>query len=361
MNIMLHRLISFSTRVVVAFAVSTAVVAYAADTRTTVPVDQPVGAYHLSDRWKPGGTGGWDYLSVDSDARRLYISRSDRVVVLDIDSGKSVGEIPGTKGVHGVAIALDLGMGYTSNGRANTVTVFDLKTLQVSAEIDVGGQNPDAILYDPATRRVFTFNGRSANATAIDAASRKVVGSIALSGKPEFAATDGKGRVFVNIEDKGELAVIDAKALKVLAIWPLKPCEEPSGLAYEGAHQRLFSVCANKRMVVIDSGNGKQIATLAIGAGADAVVFDAQRQLALSSNGDGTLTVVHEDAPDKFSIVENVATQKSARTLALDAKTGRLFLAAAEFGPAPAATAEQPRPRPPMLADSFTILVLGHD
>ncbi len=357
---MLYRLTSFSTRVVVALTVCAAAIVNAADVQTKVPVDQRVGAYHLSDRWKLGGAGGWDYLSVDSDARRLYISRSDRVVVLDIDSGKQIGEIPGTKGVHGVAIAQELGAGYTSNGRANTVTVFDLKTLQVSAEIDVGGQNPDAILYDPATRRVFTFNGRSANATAIDAASRKVVGSIALSGKPEFAAADGKGRVFVNIEDKGELAVIDAKALKVLAIWPLKPCEEPSGLAYDAVHQRLFSVCGNQKMVVTDSSNGKQIAVLAIGEGADAVVFDAQRQLALSSNGDGTLTVVHEDAPDKFSIVENVATQKSARTLALDAKTRRLFLAAAEFGPAPAATAEQPRPRPAMLADSFTILVLGH-
>jgi YVTN family beta-propeller protein len=328
--------------------------ALAADTQA-----KAAGGYHSVERWKLGGAGGWDYLAVDVEARRLYISRSDRVVVVDADSGKPVGEIANTKGVHGIAIARELNAGYTSNGRANTVTVFDLKTLQTTAEIAVSGQNPDAILYDPASRRVFTFNGRSANATVIDAANNKVIGTIALSGKPEFAVTDAHGRVFVNIEDKGELAAIDAKSLKVVATWPLKPCEEPTGLAFDAAHQRLFSVCGNKQMVITDSSNGKQIANLAIGEGADAAVFDAARGLVFSSNGDGTLTVVHEDGADKFRVVENVPTQKSARTLALDAQTHRLFLAAAEFGPPPVATQEQPRPRPSMVANSFAILVVA--
>lgn len=311
-------------------------------------------------RWRLGGSGGWDYLTLDVDARRLYVTRGDRVVVVDADKGSHIGEIAHTDGVHGVALAPDLGRAFTSNGRDNSITVFDPKSLKTLQQIKVDGQNPDAILYDTASKRVFTFNGRSANASAFDAATGKAVGTIALSGKPEFPVSDGNGRVFVNIEDKGELAVIDAKALKVVASWPLHGCEEPTGLAFDTAHHRLFSVCQNEKMVVTDSEDGRRVATVKIGKGPDAVVFDGEHQLVYSSNGEGTLTVVREDDADHFTVVENVATQKSARTLAFDPKTQRIFLAAASFGAPPAATVDQPNPRPPMQVDSFTILVVGH-
>ncbi|MGH8121213.1 MAG: YncE family protein [Rudaea sp.] len=324
-----------------------------------VPGAESAGVYHVVDRWKVGGTGGWDYLVADADARRVYVSRSDRVLVLDADSGKTIGEIANTSGVHGIALAPGLNRGYTSNGRADSVTVFDLKTLKTLAEIKVSGKNPDAILFDPATRHVFTFNGRSANASVIDTATDREIGTIALDGKPEFAATDGKGHVYVNIENKNELTAIDARAQKVLATWPLTGCEEPSGLAFDAAHQRLFSACGNARMIVTDSHNGKQVANLAIGKDVDAAAFDAQRHLVFASNGEGTLTVIHQDDADHYRVAENVATQKSARTLALDTKTHRLFLSAAEFGPAPAATPEHPHPRPPVIEGSFTILVAG--
>jgi DNA-binding beta-propeller fold protein YncE len=326
---------------------------------SSVPAAETVAKYQVEQHWKLGGSGGWDLLTVDAQARRIYLSRSDRVVVVDADSGKAVGEIPHTEGVHGIALVPELGRGFTSNGRANTVTVFDLKTLKTLSEIKVSGENPDVIVYDPASAHIFAFNGRSHNATAIDPVSSKVVGSIDLDGKPEFAVADGKGRLFVNIEDKSEVAVIDAKKLTVESTWTLAPCEEPSGLAMDVAHQRLFSVCQNKTMIVLDSASGKQVASVPIGGGPDGAGFDARRGLAFSSNGDGTLTVVHEDDPQHFSVVENVATQKSARTMALDEKTHRIFLPAAEFGATPAATAEQPRPRPPMTPDTFTILVVA--
>jgi DNA-binding beta-propeller fold protein YncE len=316
-------------------------------------------AHAATQRWKIGGPGGWDYLTADSAARRLYVTRGDRVVVLDADSGKSVGEIAHTEGVHGVALAPELGRGFTSNGRSNSITVFDLKTSSTLQEIKVDAENPDAILYDPATQRVFTFNGRSANVSAFEAKTGKALGNIAVSGKPEFAVSDEHGRIYVNIEDKSELTAIDPKTLKVVASWPLKDCEEPTGLAIDTAHHRLFSVCQSQKMIVTDSADGHEVASVAIGKGPDAAAFDADRHLIFSSNGDGTLTVVHEDDPNHYHVTENVETQKSARTLALDGKTHRIFLAAAEFGTAPAATAEQPHPRPPMVADSFTILVVG--
>jgi hypothetical protein len=316
-------------------------------------------AHTVVQRWKIGGPGGWDYLTADAVSHRLYVTRGDRVVVLDADSGKNVGEIAHTDGVHGVALAPELGRGFTSNGRSNTVTVFDPKTLKTLQEIKVDAQNPDAILYDPATQRVFTFNGRSANVSAFDAKTGNALGNIAVSGKPEFAVSDEHGRIFVNIEDKSELTVIDPKALKVLGSWPLKECEEPTGLAIDTAHHRLFSVCQSEKMIVTDSTDGHEVASIAIGKGPDAVAYDAQRHLVFSSNGEGTLTVVHEDDADHYHVVQNLDTQKSARTLALDPKTKRVFLAAAEFGAAPAPTTEQPHPRPPMVADSFTILVVG--
>lgn len=321
---------------------------------------QAQGKYSVTARWKIGGPGGWDLLAVDEGSRRLFLSRSDRVVVLDADSGKVVGEIAHTDGVHGIAVAADLGRGYTSNGKANSMTVFDLKTLEPISEVKIDGQNPDVILYDQNTHRLYTFNGRSANASVIDAKTLAQVGTIALDGKPEFAVSDGHGRMYVNIEDKAELSVIDEKTLKVVATWRLESCEEPTGLALDVAHHRLFSVCQNGQMIVTDSSDGHRVASVPIGRGPDGAAFDASRGLVFSSNGaDGTLTVVHEDDPQHFRVVDNVVTQKSARTLALDAKTHHLFLPAAEFGATPAATAEQPHPRPTMVPDTFTVLVVG--
>jgi DNA-binding beta-propeller fold protein YncE len=314
--------------------------------------------YHVVTTYKVGGEGWWDYLTTDSDARRLYVSRGTHVMVLDADSGKSVGDIADTPGVHGIALAPELGRGFTSNGREGTVSIFDIKTLATSSKVKVG-DNPDAILYDPATRRVFTFNGRSQDSTAIDAASGKVLGTIKLDGKPEFAVSDAKGEIFVNIEDKSELVAIDPNKLEVKAKWPLAPCTEPSGLALDRKNRRLFVGCDNKMMAVVDADSGKVLATPAIGEGVDATAFDPETDLAFASCGEGLLTVVKEESPDKFSVAENVPTKRGARTLALDAKTHNVFVVTADFGPRPAATADNPRPRPPMLPDSFVVLVVG--
>jgi YVTN family beta-propeller protein len=279
-------------------------------------------------------------------------------MVVDADTNAVVGDIPNTNGVHGIAIVTDVDKGFTSNGRDNAVTVFDLKTLKPIANIPVG-RNPDAIMYDPFSKRLFTFNGASHDTTAIDAKTNSVVGTIALGGKPEFAVTDEKGQVYVNIEDKNEIVRLDPVKLSVENHWSIAPGEEPSGLAIDRKHRRLFSVCGNKLMAVVNADNGKVITTLSIGAGTDAAAFDPETGFAFSSNGEGTLTVVHEDSPDKFTIVENVPTQARARTMAPDLKTHQVFLVTAEFGPAPTATAQQPRPRAPMVPGTFTLLVLS--
>src|SRR6478736_10053718 len=293
--------------------------------------------YQVKQKYVLGGDGGWDYLTFDPAGKRLFISRSTHVMVVDPYKGSVVGDIPDTAGVHGIALAQDLGKGFTSNGRDNTVTVFDLKTLKQTAKIKIEGENPDAILYDPSSKRVFTFNGRSKNATVIDAEKGTVVGNIPLDGKPEFGVADGKGGVFVNIEDKSELTSIDAKKAAVVKSWPLAPCEEPSGLAMDQKNRRLFAGCSNKMMAVVDADSGKVVATPAIGDGVDANAFDPDTNYAFASNGEGTLTVVHENGPDTFTVVENVPTKKSARTMALDQKTHNLFLGAADFdAPAPA-------------------------
>lgn len=319
----------------------------------------PTSHYKLLRKLPLGGEGGWDYLSIDGPARRLYLSRGTRVVVVDVDSGAAVGEVSGTAGVHGIAIAPDLHRGFTSNGRTSTVTIFDTKTLATIGEVKTTGENPDAIIFDPASSRVFAFNGRGKNATAIDAAAGTVAGTIPLEGKPEFAAADGKGHVFVNVEDKNEVVAIDSRNLTVEHHWPLKPCEEPTGMSIDAAHRRLFIGCHSKAMIVMDADNGRIVANLPIGEGVDATAFDPATSLAFASNGDGTLTVVKEESPDSYRVVENAATQRGARTMALDEKTHRVFLATAEFGTPPAATAEQPRPRAPMVPGSFALLVLG--
>jgi DNA-binding beta-propeller fold protein YncE len=313
--------------------------------------------YHVVTTYKLGGDGGWDYLTADASARRIYISRGTHVMVVDADSGKSVGDIADTPGVHGIALAPELGRGFVSNGREGTVSIFDIKTLATSSKVKVG-DNPDAILYDPATKRVFTFNGRSQDSTAIDAATGKVLGTIKLDGKPEFAASDAKGEIFVNIEDKNELVAIDPNKLEVKAKWPLAPCESPSGLSIDRKNRRLFVGC-DKMMAVVDADSGKVLATPAIGDGVDATTFDDETGLAFASCGEGVLTVVKEESPDKFSVAENVPTQAGARTLALDAKTHNVFVVTAKFGPPPAATPDNPHPRRSILPDSFVVLVVG--
>ena len=319
----------------------------------------PPGHYELKQKFTLGGDGAWDYLTYDPVGKRLFISRATRVMVVDPANGALLAEIPDTAGVHGIALANDLGRGFTSNGRDNTVTVFDLKTLKESARIKLeGAENPDAILYDPASKRVFTFNGRSKNATAIDAAAGKIIANIPLDGKPEFAAADGKGMVYVNIEDKSEITQIDARNAAPVKSWPLAPCEEPSGLAMDVKHRRLFAGCHNKMMAVLDADTGKVVATPPIGQGVDANAFDPQSNLAFSSNGDGTLTVIREDAPDNFTVVENAQTQRFARTMALNPDTHDIYLVTAEIEETPPAAGEQ-RPRRTMKPGTFTLLVMS--
>ena len=315
--------------------------------------------YHVVTTYKVGGDGGWDYLLADPDTHRLYISRGTHVMVIDGDTGKSVGDIADTPGVHGIALAPELGRGFTSNGREGTVSIFDIKTLATSNKVKVGGENPDAIIYDPATKRVFTFNGRSHDSTAIDAATGKVLGMIKLDGKPEFAASDGKGEVFVNIEDKSELSAIDANKLEVKATWPLAPCTEPSGLAIDREHRRLFAGCDNKMMAVVNADTGKVLASPAIGEGVDATRYDPGTGLAFASCGEGVLTVIKEESPEKFAVVENVPTQKGARTMALDASTHKVYTVTANFGPPPAPTAENPHPWRSIVPGTFVVLVLS--
>jgi YVTN family beta-propeller protein len=292
----------------------------------------PEAKYHVTKTIAVGGDEGWDYALVDSEARRVYVSHGSHVVVLDADANSVVGDIPDTQGVHGIAIAPDLGRGFTSNGRANTVTIFDRKTLKVLGTVKAG-TNPDAIVYDPATKRVFTMNGRSQDTTAINAADGSVAGTTALGGKPEFAVADGKGSIFVNIEDKSELVQFDSQKLSVLHRWPLAPCQEPSGLAADWKSRRLFAGCDNKMMAVINADTGKVVTTIPIGDGVDANAFDPGTNLAFASTGDGNLTTAHEDSPDKYSSVTSVPTQRSARTMALDLKTHAVFLSAADFDP----------------------------
>jgi DNA-binding beta-propeller fold protein YncE len=330
---------------------------------TTLAAGAAAGAhaqdYKVLQRATLGGEGGWDLLAVDAVGHRLYVARGTRVMVIDADTLKLVGEIPDTAGVHGVAVASDLGRGFTSNGRTSNSTIFDLKTLAKVGEVKTG-ENPDAILYEPKSHRVLAFNGRSKDVTVIDAKAGTVAGTLALEGKPELAVEDGKGTVFVNLEDKGEVVALDPVALKVKGRWSLAPCEEPTGLAIDRAHRRLFASCDNKMMAVMDADSGKLITTVPIGQGPDGAAFDSDRQLAFSPNGrDGTVTVIHEIAPDKFEVVQTVDTSRSARTLDLDPRTHKLYLVAAQFGPPPSPTAEQPRPRPAMVPGTFEVLVIG--
>lgn len=313
-------------------------------------------AYHVIKRIPIGGAASWDYITVDDAARRLYVTNGARVVVVDLDSEKIVGEIPAS-GVHGVALASSLNRGFVSNGRANNVTVFDLKTLAVIDTVSTG-QNPDAIIFDPASGRVFTFNGRSNDATVIDAASGKVEQTIPMGGKPEFAAVDGKGLLWVNIEDTNEVLAVDTKAGTVLRRTKLDGCDEPTGLAFDAKRRHVFSVCHSKVMVVTNGDTGKIVASAPIGENVDGVVFDAGAGAAFSSNGEGTITMVHESKKG-YASAATIKTERSARTIAVDPKTHKLYLPAADFGPPPAEPDSKGQRRPPAIPDSFHVLVVG--
>jgi YVTN family beta-propeller protein len=323
-------------------------------TPTQVSAQSP---YKIIDKWKIGGDGGWDYLLADSAVHKLYVTRGPQVLVLDTTTGKQIGAITGLHGTHGIALDDAGKFGYISDGGGNAVVVFDRATLATVATIPTGGQNPDGIVFEPATQTVWAFDGRSKDAAVIDAATRKLVANIPLPGRPEFPAVDGKGIVFDNIEDKSEIVRLDARSKTLTATWPLTGCEEPSGLAFDVAGGRLFSVC-DKHMAITDSNTGKSLGTAAIGDGPDAAGYDAAHNLGFASCGEGVLSVF-DASKAGYPTIQTLPSQSSARTMAYDAGTDRVYLVAAEFGPRPAATPENPRPRPTIVPGSFTVLVVG--
>ncbi len=325
------------------------------------PLSQADGRYHLLKEIAIGGEGGWDYLSVDAASHRLYVTHATKVVVIDTAKDEVVGEIADTPGVHGFVFAPELGRGFSSNGRENKASIVDLKTLQTLAKVDTG-QNPDAILYEPGRREVYTFDGRGQSATVFDAATGKPVATIPVGGKPEFAQADpAAGRVYANIEDKNEVIAIDTKTHQIVNHWPIAPGEEATGMAIDLAHHRLVIGCSNERMIIMDSTNGKVVANIDAGKGIDATSFDPGTQLAFASAGSsGTVTIVHEDAPDKFTVVQTLATERSARTMTLDPATHKIYLASAQFeAPVTPPPAGGGRQRPKMIPGSFKVLVYG--
>jgi len=314
--------------------------------------------YKIISRNRIGGAGGWDYLTLDASGKRLFITRGDRVDVYDTTAAKIVGSVAGTRGVHGVALAEDRHLGYTSNGKGNSVTVFDLATLKVLQEVSIPGQNPDAIVCEPVGNRIFTFNGKSRDATVLDADTFAVSATLPLPGKPEFAVADGAGHLFVNIEtEPGRIVVIDTKNLSVSATWPLPGCNAPTGLALDRANQRLFSVCDDRVMVVTDAANGNRVAKIKIGEGPDAVAYDAERGLVLVSNEEGTLTVVRQKSANHYEVASTLSTAIGARTLALDPDKHLVYLVTADFDETPKPTADRPHPTPTQVPGTFTVHV----
>ena len=311
------------------------------------------GQFKVDQRVKLGGEGGWDYLTYDPDGQRLFITRGNHLMVVDTKALRISGDIPDLSGIHGVALVQDLNRGFISNGGDNTVTVFDLKTLKKLDNIKVG-ERPDAIFYEPFSKRVFSFNARSHDATAIDPGASKVVGIVMLNGKPEVPASDGKGKFYVTLEDKSQIAQVDVAKLSVVNTWPTAPCQEPSAMAFDVAHHRLFAGCDNKMMVVVDSDSGKVVATAPIGDGVDSAAFNPKTQQIFMSCGEGVLTVVHEDTPDKYTVQQNVATAKGARTMALDEADNVAYLVTAQREDKPAA----PGQRPAIVPGSFELIVV---
>ena len=315
-------------------------------------VKAPAQQFKVTDRVKLGGEGFWDYLTYEQDGQRLFITRGSHVMVVDAKTLKVSGDIPDLSGIHGVALALELNRGFVSNGGDDTVTVFDLGTLKKLDSIKVG-ERPDAILYEPFSKHVFTFNARSHDATVVDAATGKVVGTVPLGGKPEFPASDGKGKLYVNIEDKSQIAEVDVTRNSVLNTWSISPCQEPSALALDAEHHRLFAGCDNKMMAVVDSDSGKVVTTVPIGEGVDAGRFNSNTQQVFMSCGEGVLTIVHEDSPDKYTVQQSLPTAKGARTMALDSKNNVAYLVTAQREDKPAA----PGQRPAMVPGSFELIV----
>ncbi len=340
----------------VAFAAS----ALAVCALALAPAPLQAQGFQVQHEWKLGGEGGWDYLAVDPASKLLYITRGTHVMVVDTTQGKQVADIPGLHGIHCVVFSSDGVHGYITDGGANAVAVFNRKTNTIEKSIAVG-DHPDGAVFEPVTKTVWAFNGRGRNVSVIDTNTDTVVATIALPGKPEFPVADGRGNVYDNIEDKSEIVKLDAKTHTVTATWPVAPCESPSGLAIDKDHLRLFAACDNKMMAVVDADSGKVVATPATGDGPDAARFSPKYEVAFSPNGeDGTLTVVHEDGPDRYSVVQTLATKKSARTMAMDLDGSRVYLVGAEFGPRPAAaTADNPRQRPAIIPGSFEVIVVG--
>jgi len=319
--------------------------------------DPVAGPFHVQQEWKIGGDGGWDYLAVDPQSKLLYVTRGNHVIVIDTNAGKQVADITGLHGTHGVVFSSDGVHGYITDGGGNQVAEFNRQTNTIEKLIPAG-TGPDGEVFDPVTETVWAFNGRSHDATVIDTHTNTVVATVALPGKPEFPVSDGRGFLYDNIEDKSEIVKLDAKAHTVVATWPA--CDSPSGLAIDREHHRLFSVCDGGKMAVVDTESGKVVATPAIGDGPDAARFSSAGQYAISSNGgSGTMTFVHEDDPDRYSVIQNVATKRGARTMAMDPDGSRFYTVTAEFGPRPAPTAENPRPRPTIVPGSFEVIVVG--
>lgn len=315
------------------------------------------GPYHVTTQWKIGGDTGWDYLAVDPVSHLLYVTHGNHVVVIDPSSGKVKADITGLQGTHGVAFDTSGKFGYISDGRANQVVVFDRKTKAILDRVPAG-TNPDGIVFDPATQTVWAFNGRSNSATVIADKTHEVVATVALPGKPEFPVSDGKGSIYDNIESLSEIVHIDARSHKVLAAWPIAPCEGPSGLAIDREHDRLFAVC-DGTMAVVDAKTGKVVATPPIGQGPDAARFDSKHRLAFSSNGEGTLTVVRENSPDSYTVIQTLKTKPGARTMALDESTGKIYVVTADFGPPPADATGQSHRRRSVVPGTFEVLAIS--
>ena len=315
--------------------------------------------YKVSKKINIAGDEGWDYLAVDDVNQHLFVSHGSVVNVVDLKTDKTIATITDTKGVHGIAIANDLNKAFITDGKDNAVTIINLTTFELIEKVPIEGQKPDAILYDQFSHKVFTYNAKSNDATVLDAVTNKVIKAIPLGGKPEFSVANTKGLIYVNIEDKNQIKTIDATKLEVIATWSIAPGDEPSGLAIDLQNNRLFSVCGNNVMVVVDAANGKIIKTLPIDDGCDGVAFDAKKKLAFSSNGIGTITIVKEENANNFVVQETVKTQKGARTLALNKTTHQLYLSTADFGVKPEPTAENPKPRASLIPNSFVVLVVG--
>jgi YVTN family beta-propeller protein len=343
-----------------ALLAATSVLAASAQVANAKDTAESASAYRVVQKIPIPGDGGYDYVYVDASAHRLYIAHGTEVAVLDANAGAMIGVIAGLAGVHGISVVPGTGKGFITNGKSNMVTVFDPKTLKSTGEIKSTGEKPDALTFDPASRKLFVFNHASGDVTVIDPGTNKVTTTLHVGGVLEFARADGQGNVWVNVEDRSEILRIDAKRMAVTGRYPLAPCAEPTGLALDDKHGRLFVGCRNKMMAVVEATSGKVVTTLAIGPGVDGTEFDAVTGDVFNACGmDGTLWVHHQDATDKYHLVQKVVTQLGARTLGLDPASHRVFLAAAKFGNVPAASVTEPKPRPPILPGTFTVLVVG--